>query len=115
MKIQLNEIKRMQQLAGIINEGSYTGKSDMIITLDYDNEITKIEEKHYHYGPDNSVDDETDILEKDFDYEDTMSIVKDLIEKHEWNKIILKVIDDGEEQEDEFNMSNWRGIRSRIK
>jgi len=112
----IQEAKRMQFLAKIISEekymeeGTHIGKSDMIITLDYDNEITKIEDKHYHHGPDGSTDYEIDTIESDFDYDDTMDIVKDLIEKQKWNKIILKVTYDGEEQEDEFDMGNWRGI-----
>jgi hypothetical protein len=93
-----------------MTEGAYTGKSDMIITLDYDNEITKIEDKHYHWGPDGSTDYEIDTIKSNFDYNDTLEIVGDLIRKYKWNKIILKVIHDGEEEEDVFNAGNWKGI-----
>jgi len=109
------EFKRMQKLAGIITEGNYTGQSDMIITLDYDNEITKIEDKHYHFGPDGATEFEIDTIESNFDPDDTMNIVQDLVNQHKWNKIILNVIYDGEEMEDEFNMSNWKGISYFIK
>ena len=60
-----NKIKR-------IDEGSATGVSDMLITLDYDNEITKIEDKHYHNGPDDSIEYEIDTIESNFDFDDTM-------------------------------------------
>jgi hypothetical protein len=110
----VKEIKRMMELAGL-KEGMYTGESDMIITLDYDNEITKIEDKHYHYGPDGAIEDETDTIESNFDYDYTMETVHDLIKNQKWNKIILKVIHDGEEMEEEFNMNNWKGISYYIK
>lgn len=96
-------------------EETSANKSDMIITLDYDNDITKIEDKHYHSGLDNSEDYEIDTIESDFDPDYTMEIVKDLINKHKWNKIILNVVKDGEEFEDTFDMGNWRGISYWIK
>jgi len=117
MKITLteNQLKNLIKSVNLINEGPHTGESDMIITLDYDNEITKIEDKHYHLGPDDSIDYEIDTIESDFQYEDTMDIVKDLVEKHKWKKIILKVIHEDEEMIDVFDMGNWRGISYWIK
>jgi len=117
MKITLteNQLKKLIKSVNLINEGSHTGESDMIITLDYDNEITKIEDKHYHYGPDDSIDYEIDTIESDFQFEDTMGIVKDLIEKQRWRKIILNVVHNEEEMEDVFDMGNWRGISYWIK
>jgi hypothetical protein len=124
----------MQKLAGIITEGEYRENTDevvgpwsrnyndgddivnyntdgsneevpdMRITLDYDNDMTMIQ------------DDSTgDTIESDFDPDDTLDIVRDLISKHKYNKIFLKAIHDGEELEDEFNMGNWGGINYYIK
>jgi hypothetical protein len=103
-----NKIKRL-------DEGSLTGVSDMLITLDYDNDVTKIEEKHYHNGPDNSIDSEIDTLATNFDFDDTLSIVEDLISKHRWNKIYVKAVFDGEEHEDRIDARYWKGLNFWLK
>ena len=103
-----NKIKR-------IDEGTSLGISDMLVTLDYDNDMTKIEDKHYHNGPDDSIDYEIDTIESNFGFDDTMSIVEDLISKHKWNKIYVTVVLDGEEHEDSFDAIYWKGLNYWIK
>ena len=115
IKITENQLKSLIKKTEVLNEGSYTGISDMIITLDYDNEITKIEDKHYHHGPDDSIDYEIDTITSDFDYDDTMEIVKELLEKDKYRKIILNITHNEEDMTDTFDMGNWRGISYWIK
>jgi hypothetical protein len=98
-----------------MDEGTSTGVSDMLVTLDYDNDMTKIEDKHYHNGPDGSIDYEIDTIESNFDFDDTMSIVENLISKHKWNKIYITVVVDGEEHKDSFDAIYWKGLNYWIK
>lgn len=103
-----NKIKR-------IDEGSETGIPDMIVTLDYDNNQTKIEIKHYHNGLDNSIESEVDVLKANFDFADTVQIVGDLMSKGEWGKIYVKVINGGEEHNDRIDSMYWKGLNYWVK
>jgi hypothetical protein len=107
--------QRHLESKGVISEGSYTGVSDLIVNIDYDNDATMIADKHYHHGPDNSTEFEIDKIQSDFDPDDTLSVVGDILSKHKFNKILLKVTHDGEELEDTFDMGNWKGIGYYIK
>jgi len=110
VKYDIDETSMMK-----MDEGTSTGVSDMLVTLDYDNDMTKIEDKHYHNGPDGSIDYEIDTIESNFDFDDTMSIVEDLISKHKWNKIYVTVVFDGEEHKDSFDAIYWKGLNYWIK
>lgn len=110
-----NKIKRVDEAIVGIDETSPLNVSDMLLTLDYDNNTTKIEEKHYQNGLDNSRNYEIRTIESDFNFDDTLSIVEELIKKQKWGKIFVRVIVDGEEHNDVIDSIYWRGLNFWLK